>query len=113
MHVYMQLIQMRIRILSTTTPQEVMNRPNVKTFLDKKMRNSKRSAETYLSGLTRLQEFLNLNVNQYSVNNINELSSLFVDNKQNVYEFFDSFISHLIENKISRNTIHLYVAAVK
>ena len=48
---------MRIGLLSTTTPPEVMNQPNVKTFLNKKMRNSKRTAETYLSGLTRLQEF--------------------------------------------------------
>jgi integrase len=86
-------------------------------FLEKKMRNSKRSAETYLSGLTRLQEFLNLNANQYPINNINELSSLFIGEKQkqnqDVYQFFDSFISYLIENKISRNTIRLYVAAAK
>src|ERR671939_136825 len=98
----MRLIKMRIRLLSTTTPPEVMNQPNVKMFLDKKMRNSKRTAETYLSGLTRLQEFLNVNVNQYSVN-VNELSSLFIGKKQkqkqDVYEFFDSFISYLIENK--------------
>lgn len=120
MRVYMQqLIQMRIRILSTTTPPEVMNQPNVKMFLQKKMRNSKRSAETYLSGLTRLQEFLNLNANkyQYPVNKVNELSSLFIGEKQkqkqDVYQFFDSFISYLIENKISRNTIRLYVAAAK
>jgi integrase len=48
---------------------------------------------------------------------VNELSSLFIGEKQkqkqDVYQFFDSFISYLIENKISRNTIHLYVAAVK
>jgi integrase len=94
-----------------------MSQPNVKMFLEKKMRNSKRSAETYLSGLTRLQEFLNLNANQYPINNINELSSLFIGEKQkqnqDVYQFFDSFISYLIENKISRNTIRLYVAAAK
>jgi integrase len=96
-----------------------MNQPNVKMFLQKKMRNSKRSAETYLSGLTRLQEFLNLNANkyQYPVNKVNELSSLFIGEKQkqkqDVYQFFDSFISYLIENKISRNTIRLYVAAAK
>jgi integrase len=108
---YLYLRMTRARTLLTTTPQQVEKQPKVKAFLDKKKRNSPNSADAYLSGLTRLQEFLN--VNKYKVN-VDKLPSLFIGNKkQDVYDFFDDFITYLLDNKISTNTIHLYNAAIK
>ena len=80
--------------------------------MQRKGRNSQNSADAYLQGLTKLQEFLNLN---YSGVSINELDSLLVNGSSvSVYELLDSFISYLSAScKLSTNTVSLYVAAVK
>jgi integrase len=90
--------------------------------LDRKRRNSPNSADTYLVGLTRLQEFLNVSYSDHPVN-VNELNSHFTttsgDNnsnhqQQNVYEFLDRFISYLTTScELSTNSVNVYITAVK
>ena len=46
--------------LKTTTLNEVREQRNVKAFLDINNINSKSTSDTYLAGLAKLQEFLNV-----------------------------------------------------
>jgi integrase len=93
--------------------------PKVKTFLDSIARNSIKSKRSYSSGLSLLQNFLNENEYQkkyadYNYNCETILQPL-SENRMNVYELLDSFVSYLIASKpdMTPKSIRLYLAALR
>jgi integrase len=115
--------------LLTTNLEEVKTQPRVKSFLERKNRNSPNSAASYLRGLVTLQEFLNsdneaqeqhhsaevTSADKQKKIKVNDLADLFSNgNERKVYDFIDRFISFLVSSrKLSVNSIRLYVAATK
>lgn len=95
--------------------------PKVKVFLESIARNSIKSKRSYSSGLSLLQTFLNSKeVNQryhgdkhdYDCETILQPLS---ENKVNVYELLDGFVSYLLATKpeMTPKSIRLYLAAVR
>ena len=95
--------------------------PKVKVFLESIARNSIKSKRSYSSGLSLLQTFLNSKeVNQryqgymhdYNCETILQPLS---ENKVNVYELLDGFVSYLLSAKpgMTPKSIRLYLAAVR
>jgi integrase len=95
--------------------------PKVKVFLESIARNSIKPKRSYSSGLSLLQTFLNSKeVNQryhghkhdYNCETILQPLS---ENKVNVYELLDGFVSYLLATKpgMTPKSIRLYLAAVR
>jgi integrase len=93
--------------------------PKVKTFLDSIARNSIKSKRSYSSGLSLLQNFLNENDYQKKYANYNYNCETILqplsENRMNVYELLDSFVSYLIASKpdMTPKSIRLYLAALR
>lgn len=95
--------------------------PKIKTFLDSIARNSIKSKKSYSSGLTLLQNFLNENENEYQQKyqgckyNCETILQPLLENKVNVYELFDSFVSYALASKpeITPKSLSLYISAIK
>jgi integrase len=92
--------------------------PKVKIFLDSIARNSIKSKKSYSSGLILLQNFLNSETYQQRYqNNLNcetILESL-SENKINIYELFDGFVSYILATKpdITPRSLTFYLAAIR
>ncbi|MGB5090931.1 MAG: tyrosine-type recombinase/integrase [Nitrososphaeraceae archaeon] len=89
----------------------------VTDFLNSAGRNSDKTREAYFSALSRFQKFLGKY--EYTLENIIEK---ILKNEVDIYSLFDNFISYLLEkvpggtrprDKLSPNTISLYVAGVR
>ena len=96
--------------------QQIEGLPKVKYFLESIWRNSKRSKETYQSGIKHFQQFLNTKYSGKTVESI--LSSLNNDGngqeqKLDVYELLENFVSFLIQLNLSVPSIDLYIAAIR
>lgn len=96
--------------------QEVhLSSNSVSTFLNSIGRNSKNSRKAYHTGLMHFENFLE---KKYKFKPERIISSLFSklkkDQKINVYELLDNFVTYLTSNTtVSSLTIKLYVAAVR
>jgi hypothetical protein len=93
--------------------------PKVRVFLDSIARNSIKSKTTYSSGLSLLQNFLNIDGGEqrhkfHGYNCENILEPL-LENRINVYELLDSFVSHVLATKpeIAPRSLRLYIAALR
>jgi integrase len=93
--------------------------PKVRVFLDSIARNSIKSKTTYSSGLSLLQNFLNIEGGEqrhkfHGYNCENILEPL-LENRINVYELLDSFVSHVLATKpeIAPRSLRLYIAALR
>ncbi|HEU4467473.1 MAG TPA: site-specific integrase, partial [Nitrososphaeraceae archaeon] len=93
--------------------------PKVRIFLDSIARNSIKSKISYSSGLNLLQSFLNANVEEqkqrYNGCNCETILQPLFENKVNVYELLDSFVSFVLTTKpdITPKSLSLYLTAIK
>ncbi|HKG86744.1 MAG TPA: site-specific integrase [Nitrososphaeraceae archaeon] len=91
--------------------------PKVKIFLDSISRNSIKSKNSYSSGLSLLQNFLNAEEqkHRYQGCNCETILQHLSENKVNVYELLDSFVSYILATKpeITPNSISLYLTAIR
>jgi integrase len=91
---------------------DIRSFPNVSSFLHSISRNSRASESAYLNGLTNFQRFLlqDNKLRPYSVDNI----LLPLSNQEiNLYQLFDSFVSFLTSQKLSIQSIKLYITAIR
>ena len=90
--------------------------PRVKVFLGAISRNSIKSKRSYSSGLSLLQNFLNDKGQQQKYQgNCETILQYLSENKVNVYELLDSFVSYILATKpeITPNSISLYLTAIR
>jgi integrase len=92
--------------------------PKVKAFLDSIERNSIKSKRSYSSGLSLLQNFLDSETCQQRYNhnyNCETILEPLSENRVNIYEFFDSFVSYVLATKpnITPKSLAPYLAAAK
>lgn len=90
--------------------------PKVQRFLDSISRNSIKSMKAYSAGLTHFQVFLSHNEEEkYSRHNIETILEALSDNKINIYELFDDFVSFLLAYRegIAPKSVSLYLAALR
>jgi integrase len=92
--------------------QQHLSSSSVNTFLNSIGRNSKNSRKAYHTGLMHFENFLE---KKYTLKTERVILSLSrKDEKINVYELLDNFVSYLTSNTtVSSLTIQLYVAAVR
>jgi integrase len=108
--------ELEIALLARKTKQiELL--PKVKVFLEAISRNSIKSKRSYSSGITLLQHFLNENEQKQRYHGCNCETIIFalLENKINVYELFDRFVSYVLAAKsdIARSTLSFYLAALR
>ena len=95
--------------------------PKVKGFLDSIGRNSKASKRTYSTGLALFQDYLDSEAfqqrydNNYKKCNCETILEPLSQNKINVYEFFDGFVSFILATKpdISPRSLSLYLVSTR
>lgn len=89
--------------------------PKVKMFLDAISRNSIKSKRSYSSGITLLENFLNSNEQKYQGCNCETILQPLSENRVNVYELFEGFVSYVLGTKpnITPNSLSLYITALK
>ena len=100
----------------TFITKQIETLPKVKSFLESISRNSKQSKKVYYTGIKHFQQFLNAKYCGKTVESI--LSSLNNDyngqqQKIDIYELLDNFVSFLIQLKLSIPSINLYIAAIR
>jgi integrase len=90
----------------------LMRLPKLAAFLNSVERNSIGSKNAYFSGLRHLNNFISRDYSNYDCETI--LQPI-LKNKINIYEFFERFISYLLETRIgiTPKSISLYVTAVR
>lgn len=83
-----------------------------KTFLQSISRNSLKSKNAYKSGLEHLNKFLQTKYSQYNIESILEP---LLQNKIDVYELLDKFVSYLLYTNpdFTPNSIKLYLASIR
>lgn len=98
--------------MAVKTVSPLMRLPKLAAFLNSVQRNSTGSKNAYFSGLRHLNNFICYNYSNYDCETI--LQPL-LKNKINIYDFFERFISYLLETRIgiSSKSISLYVTALK
>jgi integrase len=95
---------------------ELLKIPLVKAFLDSSGRNSIKTRNSYASALAHLQNFLN---QKYQGYNCETILKPLLENKINIYELLDSFVSYILmimtttKTKISSKSITFYLAALR
>ena len=108
--------ELEIALLSRKTKQTELL-PKVKVFLEAISRNSIKSKRSYSSGITLLQNFLNENEQKqrYYGCNCETIILALLENKVNVYELFDRFVSYVLATKsdITPSTLSFYLAALR
>jgi hypothetical protein len=91
--------------------------PKVKIFLDSIARNSIKSKKSYSSGISLLQNFLNVEEykQKYQSCNCDTILQSLLENKVNVYELLDSFVSFVLATKpeITPRSLSLYLVAIR
>jgi len=87
----------------------------VDNFLTSVARNSERSKQLYGFGLTHFQTFLSSD-DRYSKFTVDSILKPISNDQINVYTLIDDFVSYLVskhKNKLSANSVSLYVAALR
>lgn len=100
--------------------------PKVRGFLDSIGRNSKASKRTYSSGLALFQDYLDSEAfqqryhNHYvepnkSKYNCDTILEPLLENKIDVYEFFDGYVSFILDTKpdISPRSLSIYLVSIR
>jgi integrase len=100
----------------TSRRRQVKDLPKVKSFLESISRNSFQSEKAYQSGIKHFQEFLNVKYSLETVEAIllslnNDANRL--EQKIEVYQLLDNFVSYLIQLNLSIPSISLYIAAIR
>lgn len=92
-------------------PEEIGFQP-VKTFLSSMERNSLKSRYAYQYGLIHFQRFLSYKYPDY---NLETILRPLAENKINIYELLDAFISYLQTSNatLTPSSIKLYMASVR
>jgi integrase len=100
-------------ILRRTKQIELL--PKVKVFLDSIARNSIKSKRSYSSGITLLQNFLKINQQSYQDCDCETILQPLLENRMNVYELLDSFVSYVlgIKPEITPRSLSLYITALR
>jgi hypothetical protein len=97
--------------------RQIVLLPKVKIFLDSIARNSIKSKNSYSSGIVLLQNFLNAEEQKQKYNGCNCETILqpLLENRVNVYELLDSFISYIliIKPEITPKSLSLYLTAIR
>jgi integrase len=103
--------------LSTRRTKQIVLLPKVKNFLDSIARNSIKSKRSYSSGLTLLQTFLNAETQRqkYEGCNCESILQPLLENKVNVYELLDIFVSFVLATKpnITPRSLSVYLVAIR
>ena len=99
----------------TTTAQVIKEESSslkVQTFLKSIRRKSVGTAKTYTSGLNHLSNFVKVTYPDYDINSIIDAM---LQNKINVYQLLDSFISYIqsLKEGITANSLSVYVAGLR
>ena len=94
--------------------QETISQQKVIDFLDSIARNSHRSKDTYLIGLSHFQTFLHTD-GRYNANyTLENIIEKILSNEVDVYSLLDNFVSYMISlGRLSTATITLHVAATR
>ena len=91
--------------------------PKVKIFLDSIARNSLKSKRSYSSGISLLQSFLDAEEQkqQYQHCNCETILRPLLENKVNIYELLDTFVSYVLATKpeITPKSLALYLTAIR
>ena len=91
--------------------------PKVKAFLDSMARNSLSSKSTYSIAINHFQNFLCQDQYQekYQGCNCQTILQLLLENKINVYELCDHFVSFLVATKpdLTPKSLRLYLTALR
>src|SRR5215831_14704648 len=91
--------------------------PKVSAFLDSIARNSLSSRMSYCSAINHFQNYLcqNENKEKYLGCNCETILQPLLENKINIYELFDHFVSFLVATKpdLTPKSISLYITALK
>jgi integrase len=91
--------------------------PKVSAFLDSIARNSLRSKMSYCSAINHFQNYLcqNENKKKYLGCNCETILQPLLENKINIYELFDDFVSFLVATKpdLTPKSISLYITALR
>jgi integrase len=92
--------------------QTMIKLPKPAAFLSSVERNSASSKKAYSSGLLHLNNFI---LRHYSNYNLETILKPLLKNKINIYEFFEGFVSYLLETRIgiAPKSISLYVTALR
>lgn len=98
-------------------PKQIDLLTKVNIFLDSIARNSVGSKKAYSSGLILLQNFLNADEQKqrYQGCNCDTILQPLLENKINVYELLDGFVSYVLASKpeITPRTLSLYLVAIR
>lgn len=109
-----KLTKSRIKPLSVAKvfAQEEIGFQPVKTFLSSMERNSLKSRYAYQYGLTHFQRFLSY---KYPDHNLETILRPLAENKINIYELLDTFISYLQTSNatLTPSSIKLYMASIR
>jgi predicted transport protein len=108
--------ELEVALLARRTKQiELL--PKVKVFLDSIARNSIKSKKSYSSGLSLLQNFLSAEEQKqkYERCNCDTILQPLSENRINVYELLDSFVSYIliIKPEITPKSLSLYLTAIR
>jgi integrase len=91
--------------------------PKVKIFLDSIARNSLKSKRSYSSGISLLQNFLDVEEQKqrYQGYNCETILLPLLENKVNIYELLDTFVSYVLATKpeITPKSLALYLTAIR
>jgi O-antigen/teichoic acid export membrane protein len=93
----------------------IQEQSKVQDFLNSVARNSKRTRKSYNFGLAHFQAFL-CNDDRYSEFTAESIPLAVSKNQINVYTLIDNFVSYFVSkhnNKLSPNTVAVYVAALR
>ena len=92
--------------------QQTCSQDKVRDFLNGVARNSSQSEKTYGIGLTQFQRFLNNRIPRQDLT-LETIIQKLISNEISVYTLLDNFVSFLLNENLSPNSISIYVTAVK
>jgi len=92
--------------------QQTCSAEKVREFLSGVARNSRQSEKTYGIGLTQFQRFLNNKFLGQDVN-LETIIQKLIANEISIYTLLDNFVTFLLNEGLSPNSISIYVTAVK
>jgi integrase len=100
-----------MRVVKVSVQDEIGFQP-VKTFLSSIERNSLKSKYAYQCGLIHFQRFLSQKYPDY---NLETILKPLAENKINVYELLDGFVSYLQTSNgaLTPSSVKLYIASVR
>jgi integrase len=97
-------------LLPTSIRKQIKTIPQIQSFLESVLRNSKSTRNVYESGINYFHVFLDQSgLNHNAATILDPLAK----NEINLYELFDSFVAFLVSSGLSIPSIRLYVVAIR